>query len=81
MRLHLVLWFVICTSTIITEAEAKKYWYCARITERLSVRCESCWTWIGGEAGRAACTIKYGGGVNTRYGKCDEDRNRWRCTR
>jgi hypothetical protein len=64
-------------------AEASlKHFYCVRIVEAgfRNVRCEGCWTWVGGEGGRVACTLKYGGGqVNVHYGKCEEQRNTSLC--
>jgi len=57
---------------------AKKHWYCVVKGERLGPRCESCWSYVGGEGGRVACGVIVGPG-SVHYGKCDLPRHRMRC--
>lgn len=80
MRFWSGLFVSLVACAVSTEASAK-YYYCARIVEGFrSVRCENCWTWIGGEGGRVACTVRYGGAqVNVHYGRCEETRNAAMC--
>lgn len=58
---------------------AKKYWYCVIKPER-PPRCETCWSYVGGEGGRVSCGVTVGPG-SVRYGKCEERRNESRCWR
>jgi hypothetical protein len=55
-----------------------KHYYCIVRHEGLGPRCQTCWTYTGGEGGRVSCGYVYGPGT-VRYGSCDEKRNRPPC--
>lgn len=56
----------------------EKYRYCVVRHEGLGPRCQSCWTYVGGEGGRVACGYSLGPG-SVHYGYCEEERNRSVC--
>ncbi len=60
------------------EGFFSKHYYCVVKHEGLGPRCQTCWTYTGGEGGRVSCGYVYGPGT-VRYGSCDEKRNRPPC--
>lgn len=50
-------------------------WYCHRYS---GAACSTCWSLLGGEAGRLDCALRFGPGSVT-TGKCNEKKNRMFC--
>ena len=62
----------------VAVAGLSKHYYCVVRHEGLGPRCQTCWSYVGGEGGRAGCGYLYGPGT-VHFGSCEESRNRPPC--